>query len=66
MAVGSDTRTSSNPHAEAPKAETANRTNQSRTDKPSFAQVRILQGVGVIENVFVDGRPLADVARETK
>lgn len=50
----------------APKAETAYRANQNRSDKPSYAQVRILHGVGVIENVFVDGRPLADVARETK
>ncbi len=54
----------------APKAEqvyrSINRWDQSQQQRPCYARVRVLKGVGVIENVFVEDKPLAEVARELK
>jgi uncharacterized membrane-anchored protein len=52
----------------APKAEEVYRKNTWNRDaqEPSYAQVRVLKGVGVIEDVFIGDKPLAQAAREAK
>ncbi len=53
----------------APKAEQVYRDSNSWNrdlQRPCYARVRVFNGVGVIENVFIDDKPLAEVARSLK
>jgi uncharacterized membrane-anchored protein len=52
----------------APAAEQAYRQSNRRgqTNATTYALVRVRRGSGVIENVFVDGKPIRDVAREQR
>lgn len=45
---------------EAPAAEQAYRQNSVRSNRNAYIQVRIEKGFGVIEDLYVDGRPIRD------
>jgi uncharacterized membrane-anchored protein len=47
----------------APNAEKAYREHNRRTQQDAYAVVRVLDGLGVIENLYVGGKPIAEAAR---
>ena len=51
------------PEELAPKAETAYREHSRRGQQDAYAVVRVRDGVGVIENVYVAGQPISEFVR---
>jgi hypothetical protein len=47
----------------APNAEKAFGEHNRRTQQDAYAVVRVLDGLGVIENLYVGGKPIAEAAR---
>lgn len=47
----------------APAAQQAYRAHNWRSNGDSYVTVRVADGVGVIENLFIGGRPIGDVVR---
>jgi uncharacterized membrane-anchored protein len=48
----------------APQAERAYREHGSGASRDAYVTVRVRDGVGVIENLYVGGKPIADLLRE--
>ncbi|HEX9298178.1 MAG TPA: GDYXXLXY domain-containing protein [Polyangiaceae bacterium] len=48
----------------APAAELVYREHTGDAQRDAYASVRVRDGIGVIENVYIGGKPIADVVRE--